>query len=64
MNHPAWLLVPWAVFALAALIKAWRLFAVARRQLWHQPARRQAPSIEELRAGLERCWNKDGLSPG
>jgi hypothetical protein len=46
--------VPWAVFAVAAGIKFWRITALFRRQL------RGAPSEPDLfRPRLERIWQKD-----
>lgn len=53
-NHPIWMLVPWAVFALAAGIKFWRLGAIFRRHLLAPPT-----STERFRQALERHWRKD-----
>jgi len=50
--HQLWLLVPWAVFALAAGVKFWRLTRPFRRQLTE-------PSTEQVRASLERRWRAD-----
>ena len=36
MENPIWMLVPWAVFAVALGIKAWRFAAVLRRLGGHQ----------------------------
>ena len=53
MSNP-WMLVPWAVFAIAAGIKFWRLTSLFRRHLIG------APSItEQFRSSLERAWAKD-----
>jgi hypothetical protein len=54
MSNPLWMLVPWAVFAIAAGIKFWRLTSLFRRHLIG------APSItEQFRSSLERAWAKD-----
>jgi len=50
--HQLWLLVPWAVFALAAGVKFWRLTRPFRRKL-------APPNTEQLRASLERRWQAD-----
>ena len=50
--HQLWLLVPWAVFALAAGVKFWRLTRPFRRKL-------AEPSTEQVRAALERRWEAD-----
>ena len=52
LMHQLWLLVPWAVFALAAGVKFWRLTQPFRRQL-------SEPSTEQVRASLERRWRAD-----
>jgi hypothetical protein len=54
MERPIWMLVPWAVFAIAAGIKFWRFGAVVRRQLVARPA-----TIAQARKSLERIWNRD-----
>jgi hypothetical protein len=54
MEQPIWMLVPWAVFAIAAGIKFWRFGAVVRRQLVTRPA-----TIDQARKSLERIWNRD-----
>lgn len=57
MEHPGWILVPWAVFALAAAVKVWRLFAGVRQ------ARRGARSnTEQFRTTLERIWQRQQLN--
>ena len=58
MSHPTWLLLPWAVFALAAMLKAWQITAVMRRNL----ARSKDRATAESRALLERIWRNDSLS--
>ena len=54
MSNPLWMLVPWAVFAIAAGIKFWRLTSLFRRHLIGSPSR-----TEQLRSSLERAWQKD-----
>jgi hypothetical protein len=54
MSNPLWMLVPWAVFAIAAGIKFWRLTSLFRRHLIGAPS-----SPEQFRSSLERAWAKD-----
>jgi hypothetical protein len=54
MDHPLWMLVPWAVFALALGVKAWRFGTLFRRQLGPAPTR-----TELARQRLERLWQQD-----
>jgi len=54
MSNPLWMLVPWAVFAIAAGIKFWRLTSLFRRHLIVAPS-----STEQFRSSLERAWAKD-----
>ena len=54
MEQPLWMLVPWAVFALAMGVKAWRFGALIRRQLGPAPS-----STEQARQRLERLWRLD-----
>jgi hypothetical protein len=54
MNHPLWMLVPWAVFAVAAGLKMWRLGLLLRRNRLGIPA-----TTEQMRRALERSWAKD-----
>ena len=54
MSNPLWMLVPWAVFAIAAGIKFWRLTSLFRRHLIGAPS-----SNEQFRSSLERAWAKD-----
>ena len=54
MSNPLWMLVPWAVFAIAAGIKFWRLTSLFRRHLIGAPSR-----TEQFRSSLERAWAKD-----
>ena len=54
MNNPLWMLVPWAVFAIAAGLKFWKLTAVFRKHLLGVPSK-----TERFRQSLERIWQKD-----
>ncbi|GDX72577.1 hypothetical protein LBMAG39_10100 [Cyanobium sp.] len=54
MPHPAWMLVPWGVFAVGAAIKFWRLTSPFRRQQTGIPT-----STEHSRQTLERIWERD-----
>ncbi len=54
MNNPLWMLVPWAVFAIAAGLKFWRITSLFRRHLLGIPT-----STERFRQTLERIWQKD-----
>jgi hypothetical protein len=48
------MLVPWAVFAVAAGLKFWRLISLFRNHLLVIPSR-----TERFRQTLERIWTKD-----
>lgn len=61
MEHPGWILVPWAVFALAAALKAWRLFAGVR-QLGRPAASDTVRDIQQFRSRLERSWQRQQLN--
>ena len=54
MDNPLWMLLPWAVFAVAAGIKFWRLTSLFRRHLLGTPA-----DTKQFRRTLERIWAKD-----
>lgn len=54
MGNPLWMLVPWAVFAVAACIKFWRVTLLFRRHLLDTPSR-----TERFRQSLERIWQQD-----
>ena len=54
MDNHLWMLVPWAVFALAAGLKFWRITNLLRRNLLGVPSR-----TERFRQVLERIWAKD-----
>ena len=58
MDNPLWMLVPWAVFALAAGLKFWRLTSLFRKDIPGIPSR-----TERFRQGLERTWIKGQLTP-
>lgn len=51
------MLLPWAVFALAAGIQFWRITRVFRRQ------RQDGQTTEQFRASLERLWGRDRQAP-
>ena len=53
MERPLWMLAPWAVFAVAAGIKFWRLTTVFRKGGFSR-----ATSSERFRQSLERIWTK------
>ena len=52
-TNPLLILVPWAVFAIAAGVKFWRLTALFRRHLLDVPTK-----TERFRQALERVWQK------
>ena len=54
MDNPLWMLVPWAVFAVAAGLKFWRITTLFRRHLLGSPSR-----TERFRQSLERIWQRD-----
>ena len=53
-HNPLWLLVPWAVFALAAAAKFWLVTTLFRRHMLGFLTR-----TERFRQTLERIWQKD-----
>ena len=53
-HNPLWMLVPWAVFAVAVGIKFWRLTAGFRKGLHIR-----ATTREQFRQSLERIWAKE-----
>ena len=57
MGGPGWILVPWAVFAIAAGLKAWRLWSSVR-----QKAATRVRSTEECRRLLERSWQSASVN--
>ena len=54
MDNPLWMMLPLAVFAVAAGIKFWRLTSLFRRHLLGTPT-----DTEQFRRTLERIWAKD-----
>ena len=50
-TNPIWILVPWAVFAVAAGVKFWRLTAQFRKTLLGVPTK-----TEHFREALLRIW--------
>ena len=58
MINPLWMLVPWAVFAIGAGLKFWRLTALFRKHLLGITSR-----TERFRQALERNWQKDQQTP-
>jgi hypothetical protein len=54
MTNPLWMLVPWAVFALAAGVKFWRLTSA-----WRQRGTNREVSADHFRKSLERIWAQD-----
>jgi hypothetical protein len=53
MTNPLWMLVPWAVFAVAAGVKFWRLTSA-----WRQRGM-NSKDTDQFRRSLERIWQKD-----
>ena len=51
MTHPLWMLMPWAVFAVAAGVKFWRLTSA-----WRQRGPGTATNTYQFRRSLERIW--------
>jgi hypothetical protein len=51
MEHPFWMLVPWAVFAFAAGVKFWKITKAFRKG---DPGR--VSSTDQFRQKLERIW--------
>jgi len=54
MTNPLWMLVPWAVFALAAGVKFWRLTSA-----WRHRGMSTATNPDQFRQSLERIWQQD-----
>ena len=57
VTNPLWMLVPWAVFALAAGVKFWRLTSA-----WRQRGVNRATNTDQFRRSLERIWAQDQKS--
>ncbi len=51
MTNLLWMLVPWAVFAVAAGFKFWRLTSA-----WRQRGAGRTASTDQFRRSLERIW--------
>jgi hypothetical protein len=51
--NPLWMLAPWAVFAVAAGVKFWRITGVFRRR-----TQSRVSSTEQFRDTLERIWSQ------
>ena len=62
MDQPIWLLVPWLVFAIAAVLKAWKIGRLVNNRLINnqlRSQRRDTPGgIERFRAELELGWRR------
>jgi hypothetical protein len=62
MDQPIWLLVPWLVFAVAAVLKAWKIGRLVNNRLIDNQLRSQrrdtAGGIERFRAKLELGWRR------
>lgn len=54
VTNPLWMLVPWAVFAIGAGFKFWRLTTVFRKNLDGTTTK-----TERFRQALEQIWQKD-----
>ena len=54
MENPLWMLVPWALVAVAAGVKFWRLTKVFRQEVASTTT-----STERFRETLEQNWQKD-----
>jgi hypothetical protein len=53
MNNALWMLVPWAVFAVASGVKFWRLTSA-----WRQRGM-NGKDTDQFRRSLERIWQQD-----
>ena len=54
MNHPEWILVPWAVFAFALALKVLKFGKALKRHLIAP-----TPSTDQFRQSLERIWAQE-----
>ena len=54
MTHPGWILVPWAVFAVALTFKVLKFGKALKRHLTAP-----TPSTDQFRQSLERIWEKE-----
>jgi hypothetical protein len=66
MDQPIWLLVPWLVFAVAAVLKAWKIGRLINNRLinnqLHSQRRDTAGGLERFRAELELGWQRSQQS--
>ena len=66
MDQPIWLLVPWLVFAMAAVLKAWKIGRLINNRLinnqLHSQRRDTAGGLERFRAELELGWQRSQQS--
>jgi len=66
MDQPIWLLVPWLVFAIAAVLKAWKIGRLINNRLINNQLRSQrrdtAGGLERFRAELELGWQRSQQS--
>ena len=66
MDQPIWLLVPWLVFAIAAVLKAWKSGRLINNRLinnqLHSQRRDTAGGLERFRAELELGWQRSQQS--
>ncbi|NDC35523.1 MAG: hypothetical protein EBZ51_09135 [Synechococcaceae bacterium WB9_2_112] len=53
-NGEWWILLPWALFAVAAGHKFWRITRTIRHRSQSRPS-----STEQFRQSLERLWQND-----
>lgn len=53
LDHPIWMLIPWAIFSVAAGLKFWRFTRLVRQQLLGSSS-----ELERVRASLEQSWRK------
>jgi hypothetical protein len=62
MDQPIWLLVPWLVFAIAAVLKAWKIGRLINNRLVNNQLLSQrrdtTGGIERFRAELELGWRR------
>jgi hypothetical protein len=67
MDQPIWVLVPWLVFAIAAVLKAWKIGRLVNNRLINNRVsnnllrsqrRDTAGGIERFRAELELGWRR------
>ncbi|EAQ68780.1 hypothetical protein SynRS9909_01084 [Synechococcus sp. RS9909] len=56
MAHPLWLLLPWALVALSAGVKFWRLTSAWRQR---GKASTNRTDTDAARQALERIWEQD-----